>query len=207
MCVWGRGESACTCVYYEFLKDKISTYVCNIILSVFHHEAVTNKPKGGPNCNIHFLLSRKLFEILHLSGFGDFASFQSASVPQPAAQQQQQQASLLMGGGGGGGPPPPAFQPQQQVMQQQQQQPSFADFGSFQASGAAATAQASGVAMAQVWLVQNCSWYIYLVDNGSVIIMAIFITFPSCRRRLVVGGVTSSPLSRRPGVPLYSSPN
>ena len=140
------------------------------VVALFHHEAVTNKPKGGPNCNIHFVLFRKLFEILHLSGFGDFASFQSASVPPPAAQQQQQQASLLMGGGGGG-PPPPAFQPQQQVMQQQQQQPSFADFGSFQASGAAATAQASGVAMAQVWLVQNCSWYIYLVDNGSVIIV------------------------------------
>ena len=157
----GGDESICVHVYnyYELhiLKTKQIFSVCNIILSVFHHEAVTKKPKGGPNCNIHFLLSRKLFEILHLSGFGDFASFQSASVPPPAAQQQQQQASLLMGGGGGG-PPPPAFQPQQQVMQQQQQQqPSFADFGSFQASGAAATAQASGVATAQVWLVQNCS--------------------------------------------------
>lgn len=98
---------------------------------MFHHEA-----KWGPNY-IEFILSHKWFEIVLLSGFGDFASFQSASVPPPAAQQQQ--AALLMGGG------PPTFQPQQTIQQQQQQQPSFADFGSFQASGA------SGVATAQVW--------------------------------------------------------
>ena len=63
-----------------------------------------------------------LYVLCTNAGFGDFASFQAAGGPPPVQQQQQQQQqqqSLLMGG--------PAMQTQQ---------PSFADFGSFQASGA-----------------------------------------------------------------------
>lgn len=129
---WGGGVHVRLCVYsvvsnvslHSNRQGKYLTFVTAFLFQCFN---VRHLQRGGDKAAILIILSN----ILHLSGFGDFASFQSGpSVPPPASQQQPQPASLLMGG--------PTLQPQQQTVQQQQQQPSFADFGSFQASGAAA---------------------------------------------------------------------
>ena len=114
--------------------------------------------------NIKFVRSHKNClesTTFHLSGFGDFASFQSANVPPPVAPQQQQQASLLMGG--------PTLQPQQTVQQQQPQQPAFADFGSFQASGAT-TAQVRVCDC--LFIVRNWRYSVDKLDDNMLCIWA-----------------------------------